>query len=198
ALFLHDALPILGLTARHRAAEIVRFVDRAAEPALPHPRVDQNRVTVLRPVPLDRRAPKVGIPAKVNASISLHQLKGLQHVLRVGFPYSAERLIALDGDVVERPVRWLREFVTARCEEHVAEDDAANDWVGIVRPPLVRTVCPHAVEQLLFGVNPVSLSPDRPCLADGHLEVLLEEAAANERVARDVNVAESTGSLRPE
>lgn len=86
---------------------------------------------MLRAVPFDLDVSQVAIPVDVDPSAPLQELEGLKHVLRVRLAIAADRIVALDRDVVERPVRRLGEFAARFGEEDVPKNNAADRRVGV-------------------------------------------------------------------
>ena len=80
--------------------------------------------------------------------------------------------------------------MTSLREEDVAEDHAADGWVRIDRGSRPRAVALSAQQQLSLAGHTVGRPPDRPRLADPHLDVLVEEAPANEVIPRDIEALE--------
>lgn len=119
--------------------------------------------------------------------------KGVLYVLGVRASIGLRQVVSRVGHVVPCPVRGLGQFLTSIGEEDVAEDDAADGWVRIrINPRAVRTC---ARRQLGFVEYAIGRTPDRPSLADPQLDVFVEEAAANQRIPRDVDGAKLLGVL---
>ncbi len=179
-----------GRTPRDSAPMLIRSSDGMLEVALSHPWPDKDRLSEARPVPLEIDPTEIRLPGVVDARAMLQCGEGVLDVLHVQARIASARVVTGVSHDVSRPVGRLRQLLTSLREEDVAEDHTADGWVRIDRGSGPRAVGLSSQQQLSLAGHTVGRPPDRPRLADLQLDVLIEEAPANEVIPRDIEALE--------